>query len=169
MPLLGEGLGGGLMVVRGTRVDGFTRFAEEAEPRLRLALCSGFGRQVGLEAAEDALVHGWEHWDRVKGMENPVGYLYVVGRNRARRITSNPGVLFGDVDAARIPWIEPGLPAALEGLSERQRVVVMLTDGYEWTHAEVAAFLGVSVGTVQRHKERALKRLRRTLGVEDER
>ena len=63
------------------RVDGFTRFAEEAEPRLRLALCSGFGRQVGLEAAEDALVYGWEHWDRVKGMENPVGYLYAVGWN----------------------------------------------------------------------------------------
>jgi RNA polymerase sigma factor (sigma-70 family) len=66
-----------------------------------------------------------------------------------------------------MPWIEPGLPAALESLSEKQRVVVMLTGGYAWTHAEVAAVLGVSVGTVQRHKKRALHRLRRALGVEE--
>jgi RNA polymerase sigma factor (sigma-70 family) len=66
-----------------------------------------------------------------------------------------------------MPWIEPGLPSALESLSEKQRVVVMLIDGYEWTHAEVATVLGVSVGTVQRHKERALHRLRKALGVEE--
>lgn len=150
-----------------TQVEGFTRFVQDTEPRLRLALCSAFGRQVGLDATADALGYGWEHWDRIREMDNPQGYLWAVGRNRARRTSSRPSLGFGSVEIDRMPWIEPGLPAALESLSEKQRVVVMLTDGYEWTHAEVAETLGVSVGTVQRHKERALDRLRKALGVEE--
>ena len=150
-----------------TQVEGFTRFVQDTEPRLRLALCSAFGRQVGLDATADALGYGWEHWDRIRKMDNPQGYLWAVGRNRARRTSSRLSLGFGSVEIDRMPWIEPGLPAALESLSEKQRVVVMLTDGYEWTHAEVADMLGVSVGTVQRHKERALDRLRKALGVEE--
>jgi len=154
------------MTTETTQVEGFTRFVEKTEPRLRLALCSAFGRQVGLEATADALAYVWEHWDRVGGMANPQGYLWTVGRNRARRIRSKRPIAFGSVTIDRMPWIEPGLTTALEKLSEKQRVVVMLTHGYDWTHAEVADLLGVSVGTVQRHKERALGRLRKALGVE---
>ena len=154
------------MTTRMTRVDGFTRFVEETEPRLKLALCSAFGRQAGLDATADAIAYGWEHWDRVRRMENPQGYLWAVGRNRARRSGWRRSLAFARVTFDQMPWIEPGLPAALESLSEKQRVVVMLADGYDWTHAEVADLLGVSVGTVQRHKERALVRLRKALGVE---
>jgi len=146
--------------------EAFTSFVERVEPHLRLALCSAFGRQVGLDATADALEYGWEHWDRVREMNNPQGYLWTVGRNRARRIRSSRRLGFAEVPVDRLPWVEPGLPVALENLSEKQRVVVMLTDGYEWTHQEVADLLGVSVGTVQRHKERALARLRRALGAE---
>lgn len=155
------------MTTETTKVDAFTRFVQETEPRLRLALCSAFGRQAGLDATADALAYGWEHWDRLQGMANPQGYLWTVGRHRARRSGSRRSLAFGSVAIDQMPWIEPGLPAALASLSEKQRVVVMLTDGYEWTHAEVASFLGVSVGTVQRHKERALNRLRKALGVEE--
>lgn len=155
------------MTTEMTKVDAFTRFVQETEPRLRLALCSAFGRQAGLDATADALAYGWEHWDRLQGMANPQGYLWTVGRHRARRSGSWRSLAFGSVAIDQMPWIEPGLPAALASLSEKQRVVVMLTDGYEWTHAEVASFLGVSVGTVQRHKERALNRLRKALGVEE--
>ena len=154
------------MTTETTQVEGFTRFVEKTEPRLRLALCSAFGRQAGLEATADALAYVWEHWDRVGGMANPQGYLWTVGRNRARRIRSKHPIAFGSVAIDWMPWIEPGLPSALEKLSEKQRVVVMLTHGHDWTHAEVADLLGVSVGTVQRHKERALGRLRTALGVE---
>ena len=69
------------MATKTAQVDGFIIFARDIEPRLRLALCSGFGRQVGLEATEDALAYGWEHWGRIQGMTNPAGYLYAVGRN----------------------------------------------------------------------------------------
>jgi len=154
------------MVTELTQVDEFTTFVEDLEPRLRLSLCSAFGRQAGLEATADALGYGWEHWDRVREMTNPQGYLWTVGRNRARRLRTVRPLGLASIDIDHMPWVEPGLPPALEGLSERQRVAVMLTDGYGWTQLEVADLLGISVGSVQRHKERAIRRLRRALGVD---
>ncbi len=44
-------------------------------------------------------------------------------------------------------------------------MAVVLIHGYGWTHAEVAAFLGVAVPTIQKHAERGLAKLRRGLGV----
>ena len=49
-----------------TKVDSFTEFVSEVEPRLRRALTAAFGSEVGREAAAEALVYGWEHWDRVR-------------------------------------------------------------------------------------------------------
>jgi len=62
--------------------------------------------------------------------------------------------------------VEPGLPAALSRLSERQRVAVFLIHGYGWTHSEVSQFLGLSVSTVQKHAERGLAKLQRVLGAQ---
>lgn len=62
--------------------DDFTEFLKTAEPRLRLALCSAFGIDVGQEASSEVLAFAWEHWDRVRNASNPTGYLYGVGRNR---------------------------------------------------------------------------------------
>jgi hypothetical protein len=30
---------------------------------------------AGRDAAADALAYGWEHWERIKDMKNPIGYL----------------------------------------------------------------------------------------------
>jgi len=46
-----------------------------------------------------------------------------------------------------------------------QRTAVVLIDGFDWTHQEVADQLGVRRSTVQKHRERGLARLRRELGV----
>jgi RNA polymerase sigma factor (sigma-70 family) len=70
------------------------------------------------------------------------------------------------VPVEKLPWVEPGLPAALRGLPEQQRVSVYLVYGHEWSLAEVASFLGVSKGSVQKHVERAMEKLRRKMGVE---
>src|SRR5215211_7696028 len=63
----------------------FTAFVRQHERALREALTAAFGIDAGRDATADALAHAWERWDRLEGMENPVGYLYVVGRNRALR------------------------------------------------------------------------------------
>ena len=142
----------------------FVEFARAAEPKLRYALVAGHGAERGREAANDALVYGWRHWDRVGGMANPIGYLYRVGQRAARRrrvVPRSDPVIPED----RPPWVEPGLSAALTQLSPRQREVVVLVDAFEWTHREVADLLGIRVSSVQTHLERGMARLRAALGV----
>jgi DNA-directed RNA polymerase specialized sigma24 family protein len=101
-------------------------------------------------------------------MENPVGYLYVVGRNRARRIVKrsrSTTVRYPLPSGDGPPAFEPALAGALAALSERERSVVLLLHGFQWTMSEVAETLDLSKSTVQSYAERALAKLRSGLGV----
>jgi RNA polymerase sigma-70 factor (ECF subfamily) len=60
-------------------ITSYTGFVEDVEPRLKHALSAALGPDRGLEAAAEALSYGWEHWDRIRSMDNPAGYLYRVG------------------------------------------------------------------------------------------
>ena len=142
----------------------FLSFAREVEPRLRIALVAACGPQRGLEAATDALEFAWEHWDRVDGVANPAGYLYRAAQRRTWR-TRRDVPLVREVPVDQSPWVEPGLNGALDHLSKMQRTAVVLIDGFDWTHQEVADQLGVRRSTIQKHRERGLARLRRDLGV----
>ncbi len=157
------------MTVETTPSASFTEFFSEAEPRLRRALCVAFGRDLGLEATAEALAWGWEHWDRMRQMQNPTGYLYRVGRSRIRsewRHRSRRATIFDPVDRNRLPWVEPGLPRAMAALSERQRLTVGLVHGFGWTQQDVADMLRVSPGTIKNHLDRGMSKLRSSLGVE---
>lgn len=145
--------------------DAFGRFVRTVEPRLRQALSASLGTQIGREAAADALSHAWEHWGRVQQMSNPVGYLYVTGRDRGRQSQHRKRPVFIPVDPSRLPWVEPSLPAALERLPDRQREVVVLLHCYQWTMSEVAELLGIAKTTVQNHADRGLASLRQSMGV----
>jgi DNA-directed RNA polymerase specialized sigma24 family protein len=142
----------------------FEDFVRATESRLREALSAALGSDLGREATAEALAYAWEHWDRVGAMENPAGYLYVLGRGRGRRMRRRRVVLM-PVAVERTPWVEPGLPAALANLPEQQRIVVMLLYCFEWTMSEVAELLDISKSTVQSHAERGLGTLRAGLGV----
>ena len=146
--------------------EDFDRFYEAAEPRLREALTAKLGAGPGREAAVDALSYAWEHWDRVGEMDNPIGYLYVVGRDRGTRaLRRTPPALLPAADRASTPWIEPGLPDALSALPDQQRVVVMLLYCFQWSMAEVADLMQLSKSTVQTHAERGLGHLREQIGA----
>lgn len=140
-------------------------FHQIAEPRLRVALVAAFGADLGREAAVEALVYGWENWDRIKAMDNPVGYLYRVGHRFARRQALRKQVLFPPAPSPSEPWVEPGLPAALNGLSPSQRQAVILICAYRYSYREVAGILRVAPSTIQQHCERGLRKLRSALGV----
>jgi RNA polymerase sigma-70 factor (ECF subfamily) len=144
----------------------FTEFVEGSELRLRQALMASFGPDVGRDAAAEALAYGWEHWDRVSGMDNPIGYLYRVGQTSGRRMTKRRPMKFPAVSVVRLPWVEPGLPRAMQRLPERQREVVFLLYAYDWSMSEVAELLGVSKSSVQSYSDRAMRRLRRWMKVE---
>ena len=143
----------------------FTEWATQAEPRIRQSLTAAFGVQVGKEATADALAVAWERWDRVSTMGNPIGYVYGIGRNKARRMKKFHRPNFVDVPTQLLPDVEPGLPAAVANLPEQQRITVTLLHGYGWTMTEVAELLGTKKTTVQNHAERGLARLRKELGV----
>lgn len=143
----------------------FTEWATAAEPKIRQSLTAAFGVQVGKDAAADALALAWERWDRVSAMDNPIGYVYGIGRNKARRMKTPRRPMFVEVPEQLLPNVEPGLPAAVADLPERQRITVTLVHGYGWTMSEVAELLGTKKTTVQNHAERGLTKLRNSLGV----
>ena len=145
-----------------TRGQTYAEFHLGAEPQLRRALIARYGGEIGREAAAEALAYGWENWDRVSSMENPLGYLYRVGQSKSRRLWPRR-VTFPVGPEHREPWVEPGLPLALNKLSARQRQVVVLVHGFEYTHQEVADLLGLSRSSIQNHVERGLARLRAEL------
>jgi RNA polymerase sigma-70 factor (ECF subfamily) len=149
-----------------TAEESFTGFVAVNERKLRLALTASLGYEVGREATADALAYGWEHWARVEAMENPIGFLYVLGRTRGRRMGRRRPIGLPQPANDNLPWIEPGLTNALQSLPERERVVVLLLHGYQFAMSEVASLLGVSKSTVQTHAERGMSKLRRRLGVD---
>ena len=123
------------------------------------------GGERGREATAEALAWAWEHWSEVQAMDNPMGYLYRVGRSRTRGRRYR--VVFAPV-ASSDHWIEPGLPGALGALTEHQRITVSLVHGYGWTLREVADLCGLQITSVQNHLERGLARLRDGLGVTED-
>ena len=120
----------------------FTRFVKEAEPRLSHAFFAAYGPEVGSEVTADSLAYAWEHWDRVEHMENPAGYLYRVGRSRGR--VKWRGALFSAQPAPGFPEMEPGLPKALKGLSENQRITVFLVHAMGWTRDQAIDYLAAN-------------------------
>jgi RNA polymerase sigma-70 factor (ECF subfamily) len=148
------------------KVESFTAFVDSHERGLRSALTAALGGEVGREAAAEALAYGWEHWDRVSGMDNPAGYLYRVGRNWGGRALQRRSVTLPPAPTAVEQWVEPGLSHAMARLPERQRVVIWLLHSSDWSMSEVANFLQISKSSVQRHAERGMNKLRRSLGVE---
>lgn len=142
----------------------FEDFLADVESGLRHSLIALFGLEDGRDAAAQALLYGWEHWERLQAMANPAGYLYRVGQSwgrRNRRATASLPV----VPVVNEPWVEPALPDALGSLPEKQRVAVMLRHGSDWSYERIAEFMGASPVSVRKNVERALARLRTVMEV----
>lgn len=150
-----------------SKAQSFTSFMESAEPSLRKALIAGFGVEAGREATADALAYGWENWERVRVMDNPTGYLFRVGQNKARRRRKREARSVASHQLLNeAAWFEPALLPALRRLSDRQRMIVALIHAFDYSMSEVAELLGITKSSVQVHEARAMKRLRRELGVQ---
>ena len=145
--------------------DEFEAFVAGVEPRLRRAFVATYGPERGTEATAEALAWAWTHWSRVQEMPNAAGFLYRVGqsRTRPRRVS-----YLAAGPSSAMPWVEPGLPAALAALSEGQRTAVVLVHGFGWTLREVGELTGVKPTTVQNHLERGLAKLRVALEVHED-
>lgn len=142
----------------------FESFVAAVEPRLRRALAGHLPLDVVPDAVGEALAYAWQHWDRVRDLDNPGGYLFRVAQSRTRR--RREGVPTGP-DRGRLPDVEPGLGQALRSLTPQQRSVVWLVHACDWTYAETAAALGISPSAVGTHLGRGMAHLRDHLGAVD--
>ena len=142
----------------------FEAFVLSVEPRLRRALLGAVGINHLDDAIGEALAFAYEHWDRLAGMANPVGYLFRVGQSHAR--TRKTPRLFRN-QSVSIPDVEPRLVELLLALPKTQRTAIWLAHGCGWGHADIAEVMGISTSTVSTHVSRGLDRLRNDLGVVD--
>lgn len=139
-------------------------FAEHHEPVLRaLALTLGDAEQAR-DAAAEGMARAYQRWGRIRGYDDPAGWVYRVGLNWARsrwRKSRREVVTDAVVErpGADPPGADPRLAAALAGLGVDQRAVVVLRYYLDWSEARTAAALDVAPGTVKSRLSRALDRL----------
>jgi DNA-directed RNA polymerase specialized sigma24 family protein len=151
-------------VLESADLDGerFRAFVLRLEPRLHAAFVAVYGHDRGREATAEALAYAWEHWTKVEPMTNPLGYLYRVGQSRVRR-RKEPVIYLPPAEHETL--VEPNLLPALASLPERQRAAVVLVHVEGWTLRETGELMRLSIPTVQKHVERGMVSLRRSLRI----
>lgn len=147
--------------------DDFDAFYRKCRTEVARALILAVGdRDLGSEAADEALARALERWADVKSYENPEGWVFKVGLNWARsRLRRRPvptTLLDGGHQVDELP--EPELLEAVEQLPFDHRSVVVARFFLDWSIQQTAEALGLPEGTVKSRQVRALKRLHKKLG-----
>ncbi len=155
----------------------FTEFMHGRWSRL-VRLGYGLTGDLGLaeDLAQTALAKAFASWPRVRRAGDPDAYVRRImvnansSRFRKRRVHEHfmdtvpdifpePGTA-GVADMTRRQDDRSALMAALMGLPQGQRAVVVLRYWMDMTETEVAVTLGCSVGNVKSQASRALAKLR---------
>jgi DNA-directed RNA polymerase specialized sigma24 family protein len=153
----------------------YSRFVIDTREQLMRALVVHHGPEVGAEALADAYAYAWEHWRRIKVLDNPTGYVLRaadrIGIKRSMRLNRERSTDVIDVQLA--PWFDhgtyPDVVAALQSLPRRQSAAALLIHGYGWSYQDVANTLDVPLTTVTNDVARALSRLRSSRALSEHR
>ena len=147
-------------------MDDFAEFVAARGPALwRAAWLLTGDRALADDLLQTALTKSWPHFGRVSLNGSFEAYV------RRALFTTYAGWRgrrwHGEVPTEQLPEAgrhdeapDPDLMQALDGLSARQRAVVVLRYFEDLTEAEAATVLGCSVGSVKTHHSRALAALR---------
>jgi RNA polymerase sigma-70 factor (sigma-E family) len=128
------------------------------------------------DLVEEALVRTGVAWGRIRRHDRRAAYvrkvmvrLYLNKRRALRReVLQGSPIDRGSVPAEYSTVEERSVLAqALTGLPPGQRVIVVLRYYLDMSNAEVAEYLGCSVGNVKSQASRALDRLREQMPGED--
>ena len=155
-------------------------FCREQHPRLvgLLSLYCG-ERLLAEELAQDTLLRVCRLWEQVSLAEDPVAWVTTVALNLARsqfrsrdakrralrRMSAHARRVLDDADGATAVAVR----AAVAGLPERERRVLVLRYYADWPVRDVATALDCPEGTVKRLTAQAIDRLRSAgLEVTDE-
>jgi RNA polymerase sigma-70 factor, ECF subfamily len=132
-------------------------------------------REFAADAAQEAFLQLYLKWDRVKGYDDPVAWIYRVAINKCRdhkRALARGAKLLERIAGADMPgdqeliWsIELDLLEALRALPRRQRAAASLHYIAGFSLGQVAEAMDISEGTAKTHLFRARERLRQELEV----
>jgi RNA polymerase sigma factor (sigma-70 family) len=154
----------------------FEAFFTSEQTRLLRAVYLLTGNvQEAEEIVQETFMAVWERWDRVRTMDEPVGYLYRAALNRhrskvrralrgARRaIGAAEGAdLFAAADERDV------LARAIATLTPRRREALVIVELLGHNSAEAGTLMGVSDVTVRRLVSEARRHLRHELGDDDD-
>ena len=153
-----------------TRSPDFEQFYRRERSGLYSALAITLGdADLGREAVDEAMVRAYARWRRIRGYDNPAGWVYRVGLNWAtsRLRHSRRSVPVADVDdhpgGPEPQSPDDTLSRAIAALPEHQRAAVVLRFHLDWSLDRVAAALDVPIGTVKSRLHRGMATLRETL------
>jgi RNA polymerase sigma factor (sigma-70 family) len=151
---------------------GFAGFFEAEYRRLARALYLVVGDPEEAEdVAQEAMVRVCERWARVRGVEDPIGYLYRTALNlyrsrlrrlavRARRLIERPT----SPDPALEAEAHDSLERALASLPDGQRAAVVLVGWVGLSTEDAGRVLGIEPVSVRVRLSRARAALREALG-----
>ncbi|MFI5732515.1 SigE family RNA polymerase sigma factor [Kribbella sp. NPDC051587] len=156
--------------------DELVRATEHRLVRLGLMLTGN------LHSAEDltqtVLARAHRHWGRISGLEHPEAYLRKMLVNEFlswRRILKNREVPLAepidrpsDEDIGSRQALKDATWRLLTKLPRQQRAVLVLRYYEDLPDDEIAAVLGIAVGTVRSNISRALANLRDHLSTEED-
>ena len=151
----------------------FKTWYELEHPRVVSALTAITGHpSVAREATDEAFVRAYERWGRIFVMASPGGWVHRTALNVARRHLRRRGheqrllirVAGGSSAEAPPPDWSLELWEALRGLPRREREAIALRHVGDLPIAEVAAAMGVTVGTASSTLHSARQRLNAVLG-----
>jgi RNA polymerase sigma-70 factor, ECF subfamily len=150
-----------------------TLVSQQGERLIRSLSAIFLDRELAADAAQEAFVQLYLHWDEVVRKGEPGPWLYKVAINRGkdyRRGLARGARLFQRlVDASSgEPGAEDCGPpteflSVLSGLPARQRVAAGLYYSADFSVAEIAAVMGISEGSVSSHLHRARVALKQIL------
>ena len=139
----------------------------------RLWLVTG-NRAEAEELMQDAFLKVWERWDRVGGMDDPVGYLYRTAMNLFRKryrramlaVRRTVGLApptddFSDADDRHL------VRHVLATLPPRQRAALVLTEMLGFTSKEAGDALGVTDATIRSLTRHGRESFRTMMEVDD--
>ena len=128
------------------------------------------------DATHDAFVQAWRNWDSLRDPERFEPWfdriLVNTCRNRLRASRRQPTDIFAEVTLATTDHVSRAedrqlIGAAIASLSPDHRIVVALRFYRDLTVPDIAARLGIPVGTVQSRLHYALKRLHDVIAPAD--
>ncbi|MGZ4190700.1 MAG: sigma-70 family RNA polymerase sigma factor [Actinomycetota bacterium] len=151
----------------------YTSFFDRVARALTLA---GADRDLARDASQEAFSRALRRWRKVRELDRPDGWVYVVAMNQLRdhwrrverRRDRATEVDAGAIDETSAVATRLSVREAIATLPPRQRQAVVLRYLADLPIADVADAMGCAIGTVKATLHQAMRNMRVELDEEDE-